>query len=135
MIWLAGVVVIAAGLWLIGLALAIVLTPDRAEHFLTQFASSARAHYTEQVLRLIAGCALVMFAAEMRFSDFFWIFGWLLVVTATALLLIPWKWHHRFGTWAIPLAIRNMKMQALGAFALGAFMLYAALLWVASLLP
>ncbi len=127
MTWLAGIVVVTTGLWLIGLALSIVVTRVRAERFLTGFASSARAHYTEQVLRLIAGSAIVIFAVEMRFPDLFRIFGWLIVVTASGLLLIPWRWHHQFGKWAIPLAIRHIKLYALGAFVLGAFMLYAVL--------
>ncbi len=127
MTWLAGIVVMASGLWLVGLAASIVVIPARAARFLTGFASSARAHYTEQVLRLIAGSAIVVFAAEMRFPDLFRVFGWLVVLTTSVLLLIPWQWHHRFGEWAIPLAIRHIKLYALGAFVLGAFILYAAL--------
>ena len=50
--------------------------------------------------------------------------GLWLIVTAVGLLLVPWRWHHRFGEWAIPLAIRHIKLLALGAFALGAFVLY-----------
>ena len=45
-------------------------------------------------------------------------------VTAAGLLLIPWQWHHKFGKWAIPLAIRHLKVYALGAFALGTLILY-----------
>jgi len=116
-----------SGLWLIGLAASIVVMPSRAARFLTGFASTARAHYTEQVLRLIAGAAIVIFAAEMKFPDVFRVFGWLVVLTASGLLLVPWKWHHRFGEWAIPLVIRHIKLYALGAFLLGAFILYAAL--------
>ncbi|MDH3215140.1 MAG: hypothetical protein OEN01_02475 [Candidatus Krumholzibacteria bacterium] len=127
MTWLAGIVVVITGLWLMGLALLIVVTPVRAERFLLGFASSARAHYTEQVLRLIAGLAIVVFAVETRFTDLFRIFGWLIVVTALGLLLVPWRWHHRFGKWAIPLAIRHINLYALGAFLLGAFMLYVVL--------
>ena len=127
MTWLAGIVVMASGIWLIGLAASMMVIPARAAAFLTGFASSARAHYTEQVLRLIAGGAIVIFAAEMRFPDLFRVFGWLVVLTASGLLLIPWQWHHRFGGWAIPLAIRHIKLYALGAFMLGAFILYAAL--------
>ncbi|MDH3298039.1 MAG: hypothetical protein OEM96_07160, partial [Gemmatimonadota bacterium] len=96
----------------------------RAERLLTGFASSARAHYTEQALRLIAGLAMVLFAPEMQLSNLFRAFGWLLVLTAAGLLLIPWRWHRRFGEWAIPLAIKHMKLFALGAFALGVFILY-----------
>jgi hypothetical protein len=127
MTFLTGIVVVTTGLWLIGLALSIVVTPVHAERFLTKFASSARAHYTEQLLRLIAGSAIVIFSVEMRFPDIFRIFGWLIVATALGLLLMPWKWHHQFGKWAIPLVIRNIKLYALGAFLLGSFVLYAVL--------
>jgi hypothetical protein len=78
-------------------------------------------------MRLNAGSAIVIVSVDMKFPDIFRIFGWLIVATASGLLLIPWKWHHRFGKWAIPLAIRNIKLYALGAFSLGSFMLYAVL--------
>ncbi len=123
MTWIAGSVVVASGLWLVGFALAIFVTPARARRFLGRFASSARAHYTEQALRLVAGLAFVLFAPQMRYSKLFVAFGWLLVVTAAALLLVPWRWHHRFGRWAIPLAIEYMKLLALGSLALGVFIL------------
>ena len=127
MIWLAGAVVVTTGLWLVGLALSIVVIPVHAERFLTGFARSARAHYTEQVLRLIAGSAIVIFSVETRFPGPFRVFGWLIIATASGLLLMPWQWHHQFGKWAIPLAIRHMKLYALGAFLLGASILYAVL--------
>ena len=127
MTWLAGIMVVASGLWLVGLPIVILVAPGQAERFLTGFASSARTHYTEQVLRLSAGVGFILFAPEMRFADQFRIFGWLLVLTATGLMLTPWQWHHRFGKWAIPLAIKYMKLYALGSFALGMFILYAVL--------
>ena len=127
MTWLAGSVVVASGLWLVGLALAIVAVPARAERFLGKFASSARAHYTEQVLRLLAGSAIVVFSSEMRFPEAFRAFGWLLGITAAGLILLPWRWHQRFGERVIPLAIRHMKLYALAAFVLGALILYSAL--------
>ncbi len=61
----------------------------------------------------------------MRFPGPFRVFGWLIIVTASGLLLMPWQWHHQFGKWAVPLAIRHMKLYALGAFLLGASILYA----------
>ncbi len=123
MTWLAGVVVVTTGLWLVGLALLIVVAPVRAERFLRSFASSARTHYAEQVSRLIAGSGIVAFSVQMRFPDLFNVFGWLIIVTATGLLLVPWRWHRRFGQWAIPLAIRHIKLYALGSFVLGTFIL------------
>ncbi len=121
----AGLVVIGSGLFLVALAAAIVVMPTRIARFLNSFASSARAHYIEQALRLIAGAAFIVFAPQMQFPDVFRVFGWIVGLTAAGLFLIPWRWHHRFGEWAIPLAIKYMKLYALGAFTLGVFVLYA----------
>lgn len=123
---ISGIVVVVFGLCLIGFALLIVVHPGRAERFLNAFASSARTHYTEQVLRLVVGAALVVFAPSMWYSDLFGLLGWLMVVTAVGLFLVPWRWHHRFSRWAIPLAIRYLPWYALATFALGAFILYGA---------
>ena len=59
------VLVVASGVFLIGLALLIAITPQLAERFLRSFWSSARAHYAEQVLRLIAGGAMVIVGPSM----------------------------------------------------------------------
>ena len=121
---LSGMLVVALGMFLIGLAVLIAITPQLAERFLRSFASSGRAHYTEQALRLIAGGGLVIFAPSMWYPDLFKLFGWLIVVTAVALLLLPWRWHYEFAKRAIPLVIRHMRLYALGAFALGMFIFY-----------
>ena len=123
---LSGLVVVGIGLFLIGLAVVSVARPSLAARFLSSFASSARAHYTEQSARLIAGAGMVHFAPLMWFPDLFRLFGWVLVITAVALFLIPWQWHHRFGERTIPMAIRHLRLVALGAGALGAFILYGA---------
>ncbi len=123
---LSGIVVVAFGLGLITLAAMIVIKPLLAERFLKRFASSARAHYLEQTSRLIAGVAIVIFSSSMWYPDLFKSFGWLIIITAVGLFLIPWKWHHRFSKWAIPLAIRHLRLYALGAFALGTLILYGA---------
>jgi hypothetical protein len=121
---LSGIVVAGFCLFLIGLAVVIAAKPSLAERFLRSFASSARAHYTEQGLRLLVGAAVVNFASSMWYPELFTVFGWLIVVTAVGLLLTPWQWHHKYGTWVMPLVIRHLRLFALGAFALGAFILY-----------
>jgi len=123
---LSGIIVVAVGVYLIGLAVVIATKPLLAESFLKSFASSARAHYTEQAVRLIAGTAVVIFAPSMWYPDLFRLFGWVVIVTTVGLLLIPWQWHHRFARWAIPVAIRHVKLLALGALGLGSLMLYGA---------
>jgi hypothetical protein len=48
----AGAILVAFGLFLISLAVVVFAKPVVAERFFMSFASSARAHYTEQVVRL-----------------------------------------------------------------------------------
>lgn len=121
---LSGTVVIAFGLFLLGLAALTLVDPARAARFLRLFASSARAHYTEQLLRLIVGVGLVIFSRSMWFSAIFRIFGWIMVVTAIGLLFMPWRWHHRFARWVIPMVIRHLRWFGIGAFALSVLVLY-----------
>jgi hypothetical protein len=121
---LSGMLVVAFGVFLVGLAALIAIKPQLAERFLRSFASSARAHYAEQALRLIAGGAMVIFAPSMWYPDLFRLFGWLIVLTAVALLLLPWRWHYEFSKLTIPLVIRHMKLFALGAIALGILVFY-----------
>jgi hypothetical protein len=121
---LSGTVVVGFCLFLIGLAVVIATRPSLAERFFRSFASSARAHYTEQGSRLLVGAAIINFANSMWHAELFKLFGWLIVVTAVALLLTPWQWHHRLGTWMIPLVIRHMRLFGLGASVLGVLILY-----------
>jgi hypothetical protein len=120
----AGLVVAAFGLFLIALAAACVFQRRFAERFLSKFASSAKVHFTEQILRVIAGAALIIISPSMWFSTFFWLFGWILVVTSVGLMLVPWKWHREYAKWTVPWAIRRMWLFALGAFGLGALLYY-----------
>ena len=121
---LSGIVVVGFCLFLTGLAVVIAAKPSLAQRFLRSFASSARAHYTEQGLRLLVGAAVVNFADSMWYPELFKLFGWLIVVTTVGLLLIPWHWHQRFSTWVMPPVIRHMRVFSLVASALGVFILY-----------
>jgi hypothetical protein len=127
MYWIAGTIVIAFGLWLIGLAVFLLVAPARAERFLMVFASSARAHYVEQVLRLSVGAAIVIFAPAMALTSLFRIFGWLIAISALGLLVLPWTWHRRFAGRVMPPLIRYGKLFAVGSLLLGAFVLFAAI--------
>ena len=121
---LSVIVVLSFCVFLIGLAGLIVIKPRRAEVFLNSYASSARTHYTEQVARMLVGIAVVVLAPSMWYSELINLFGWILIVTTTGLLLIPWKWHHRYGEWAIPLALRHIRLFSFGSFVLGLLILY-----------
>lgn len=59
----AGAILVAFGLFLMGLAVVVFAKPATAERFFLSFASSARAHYTEQVVRLLIGASLIIRSA------------------------------------------------------------------------
>jgi uncharacterized protein YjeT (DUF2065 family) len=125
---LASILVVLTGLYLIGLALVLLLSPARATRFLCGFASSAFAHYLELVLRLIAGGAILLSASRMLLPDLFVILGWVLVVTTAGLFAVPWRWHQRFARRAVPYATRNLRLVGAASFALGVFVLASVVL-------
>lgn len=122
---LAGVVVVVTGIVACLLAGRILFDRTFAERFLGSFAATARAHYTEQAIRMVAGTALVVYAPAMRFPAAFSIFGWIVIATTVGLLLVPWRWHGRFADRVVPWVIRNRKLYAGGLIALGGILLYA----------
>jgi hypothetical protein len=117
-------VVVAFGLSLIAFTGVTFAKPAIAERFVTAFASSARTHYAEQILRLLIGAALVVLAPAMWQSSVFWLIGWAIVISSAALMCVPWQWHHRFGERVRPKVVGHLRLYAAGAFAFGAFLLY-----------
>jgi hypothetical protein len=121
---IAAIVVVTFAVLLIGFTGVAFARPARAQRFLMLFASSARAHYVEQVCRLLVGAALVVASPAMWQSRMFWLVGWAIVVSALALICLPWQWHRRFGERVRPLLLRHLRLYAAGAFAFGALLLY-----------
>lgn len=122
---ISGFIVCVFAQFLIGLAIVIYGKPATATRFLNLFASSAKSHYSEQIIRLIVGSAMILFSSLMKHSLLFQYFGWIIVGTTFFLLLIPWQWHHKFARWTIPFVIRNLKLYGIASFALGLFILYS----------
>ena len=122
---LALTVVVLTGLYFVALAIASLFMPALANRFLLGFADSALKHYVELFLRLAVGAALILYAPRMLFQDVFILFGWLLLVTTACLLLVPWRWHHRFAQQAVPRATRHITLIGLASLALGGLILAA----------
>jgi uncharacterized protein YjeT (DUF2065 family) len=117
--------VLLVGLYLVGLAAAALLAPDRAARFLLGFAGTARAHYLELALRGLAGAAFVAHGPRMRFANAFVLAGWLLVVTTAGLALVPWRWHRTFAQRAVPYATRHLRWLGLASLLLAGVVLVA----------
>jgi hypothetical protein len=120
----AGAILVAFGLFLVSLTVVVFAKPAVAERFFMSFASSARAHYTEQVVRLLIGASLIIRSAAMRQPKVFWLVGCAIVLSSLALILAPWQWHRRFGEKVRPILIRRMKLFAIGILAFGVLLLY-----------
>lgn len=120
----AGAILVAFGLFLIGLTVVVFAKPTIAERFFMSFASSARAHYTEQVVRLLIGASLIIRSGAMWQPRVFWLVGWAIVVSSLVLVLTPWQWHDRFGGAVRPMLIRHMKLFAVGLLAFGVLLIY-----------
>lgn len=118
-------IVLAIAAYLLGLAAAALFYPEKARTFLGTFASSARAHYLEQAVRLVAAAGFLAYAPHMAFSHAFRVLGWILVGTTAMLLAVPWRWHQRFANWAVPVATRHLTLYGLGSLALGCFVIAA----------
>lgn len=122
-----GAILVAFGLFLVGLTIVVFTRPAVAERFFMSFASSARAHYTEQVVRLLIGASLIIRSAAMWQPKGFWFVGWAIVLSSLVLVLTPWQWHHRFGEKVLPVVIRRIKLFAIGLLAFGVLLIYGVL--------
>lgn len=118
-------VVVLSGLYLLALGAASLLAPARAGRFLLGFAGSLPIHILEMFLRCLVGAALVLYAPRMYLSGAFHLFGWVLLLTALGLLLLPWRWHQRFARRVVPPVTGHMAVVGLVSLALGGLILAA----------
>ena len=121
----AETIVVAFGLFLLGLTAVVFAKPAIAERFFMAFASSARTHYTEQIVRLLIGASLIIRSGAMWQPKVFWFVGWAIALSSLVLILTPWQWHHHFGEKVRPMLIRRMKVYAVGLLAFGVLIIYA----------
>jgi hypothetical protein len=124
---LSALVLVASGAYCVWLTVLVFAKPAVAERFFMSFASSARTHFIEQIGRLLVGASLVIYSSDMWQSDVFRLIGWVIVVSAVALMIFPWQWHQRFGKTILPTFIKYMRLYAIAALAFGALILYAVL--------
>ena len=110
-------IVLLFSLFLIALGGVSLVAPPKAKAFLLSFATSAFTHYLEMVVRLIVGSSILYQDPHLKYPTAFTVLGWMLIATSAVLLLLPWKWHHRFADMAVPQALRYLPV--LGVVSLG----------------
>jgi len=124
---LASILVVVFGLLLVSFTGVAIAKPVLAQRFLMGFASSARAHYAEQVGRLVVGTALILAAPTMWQSKMFRLIGWAIVASSAVLICLPWQWHDRLGERIRPMFSRYLWLYVTLAFLFGLLLLYGAL--------
>jgi len=122
---LAATIVFLVGCYLVCLGGATFVAPAPATRFLLGMAGSAGAHYLELGIRLLAGGAFLRHAPEMRFSDAFTVFGWVLLLTTAGLLMIPWRAHRQFAERMVPQVVPHLQLLGLASAAFGILILLA----------
>jgi hypothetical protein len=118
-------VVAATGLFLAALGGAGLVAPSRAGKFLLGFAGSPSKHYAELGLRFLVGGAFILSAPQARIPGAFHLFGWVLLATTAGLLLVPWRWHHRFAQRAVPAVLRFLPLVGIASLVLGGLVLWS----------
>lgn len=124
---LALLLVSLTGGYLVALGLVALLRPQQAQSFLLGFASSARLHYLEIVIRMLVGLAFIHSAEYVFSARAFTGFGWLLVLTSLPLLLLPWQWHRHFAAKAVSASRHYLAFIGGAALMLGVAILLAIL--------
>ena len=129
---IALIVVIAAGLWLVGVAFLMALRPryclQLSETMRASLAQSNwRVQFIEQGLRVLAGAALIVRTPASKVPLLFEVAGWILMVTSLLIMAAPIRWHGTYGAWWLkwvtPLLVRILSPVPAAA---GVGLIYAA---------
>jgi len=88
------------------------------------FASTRRAHFVEQGIRILVGISLMLYSSESAAPMAFHLFGGVLIATSVGLMILPWRLHKRFADKVIPVVIRFLRVYAAFSALLGAALLY-----------
>ena len=93
----AQLVVIASGLWLIFAGVVALVRPATAIGFVARMGSTLRIHWTEHLLRGVAGLALMLADETARVPSLFLIGGGFVLASSVMILLAPRDWHARYA--------------------------------------
>ena len=124
-VFVAKIAVALIAIYLIGLGAIGMARADVAKQYLLAHAASPFRHYLELFIRVVCGWAILTMSPYMLAPEIFNIVGWVILITTTVLLVLPWQVHSRFSKWAVPQAIQYMKLIAIGSMVGGLIVAYS----------
>lgn len=126
MITAAQWLVVACGLWLIGVSGLMLVKPQTALRLLGKAASTNLINYGEITLRLIAGVALMKSAASSKAPGILHVAGLFIAGTSLVLYVVPRKWHAKYAVWwSERLTPQVVRLLSPFSLAVGLWLIYA----------
>ena len=121
------VIICAFALWIAAGSVAAIARAATARGWIGRFATSHAINIAEQAWRGIAGGALVLRAPLSLAPGICTVAGWIMVVSAAALLVIPLRWHAAYATyWSRYLPLGVVRIGGLAGLGLAAWFAVAA---------
>lgn len=87
------VIVCAFALWIAAAGVVALARPVVAREWIGRFATSHAVSFAEQAWRGLAGAALILRGPVSLSPALFAIAGWIMVISAAALAIVPLRWH------------------------------------------
>ncbi len=119
-------IIIAFGIFFIGVGLIMLLAPQKARHILRKAGSTNFINYAEITIRMIPAAALILSANISKYPEVFKIFGWFMLCTSLILYFVPRQIHHNFSSKAADF-LKPFYFQLISPFAFvtGAAIIYS----------
>jgi hypothetical protein len=127
------ILIVAAGAWLMGVALLMAFRPAYGLDLIDKMRAALERsgwwlQFTEQGVRVLAGLALIVRAPASKLPLPFEVAGRVLVVTSLLIMAAPIRWHGAYGRWLLTwLTPRMLRILSPVPAAAGVGLIYAAL--------
>ena len=89
---------LAAG-WLALVASVCAVRPGKAREALAAFGTTWTIQIGEQILRGLAGAALIVRAPLSKAPEVFTVAGWFVLASSVLILVLPRRWHNAYSVW------------------------------------
>lgn len=100
MILFAKYTLIIFGVFFILVGFLMLFNPSKARETLRKAGSTNLIHFGELTVRLLPATAFILYAESSKIPEAFTIFGWFMIATSIALILIPKRYHNQFSNQA-----------------------------------